>query len=280
MTDFEVMLVSLTMYDGDDDAAAAAAAEAEAKAAADKAAAKAAEDAKGKPKVFSQDDVNKFLADDRRKHTAKYEELEGAYKEALDNQNLTQDQRTQLESKLEDLRKVFRSKEQQLEHDKKSLQDQYDTDIKQLGERATKWEVKYKQSLVDRSLLDAAVTNEAFNTTQIVSLLRPMTQMVEQTDDKDEGTGDYAPMVDLTDVDTKTGEPIITRRTPEDAVKRMKELPDLFGNLFKANVVSGVGVGSATGSGMPGSGRVDVQNMSPEQYMKMRQENPKALGLK
>ena len=284
MTDFELMLVSLAMYEGEDDAAAM---EAAAKAAEDAAAAKAKADAaavaaaaKIKPKVFSQDDVNKFLADDRRKHDSKYGELEGAYKEALDNQNLTQDQRTQLESKLEDLQKVFRSKEQQLEHDKKTLEDKYDTDIKGLNERATKWETKYKQSLIDRSLLDAAVTNEAYSNTQIVSLLRPITQMVEQTDEKGEGTGEYAPMVDLTDVDTKTGEQIITRRTPEDAVKRMKELPDLFGNLFRANVVSGVGAGSATGSGMPGSGRIDVQNMSPEQYMKMRQENPQALGLK
>ena len=66
-------------------------------------------------KIFTQDEVNKFLADERRKTTQKYQQLEGAYKEALANQNLTQEQRVQLEEKLEDLQKTFRSKEQQLE---------------------------------------------------------------------------------------------------------------------------------------------------------------------
>lgn len=43
----------------------------------------------GTPKVFTQDDVNRFLADDRRKHKEKQEALESAYKEALENKNLT-----------------------------------------------------------------------------------------------------------------------------------------------------------------------------------------------
>jgi hypothetical protein len=107
-----------------------------------------------------------------------------------------------------------------------------------------------------------------------------MTKIVEKTDDQGKGTGVFEPAVDLTDIDTKTGESIITRRTPEDAVKRMKELPTLFGNLFKANVVSGVGAGSATGGANSGTGRADVRKISTDQYMELRKKDPKALGLK
>lgn len=232
------------------------------------------------PKVFSQDDINKFLAEDRRKHAQKFEQLETAYTDALANQNLSKEQREQLEAKLEDLQKTFRSREQQLEHDKKQLEDKYVKEVKELETKAVAWESKYKQTLVDRSLQDAAVVNDAFNTSQIIALLRPMTKIVEKTDDQGRVTGDPQPMVDLTDIDTKTGESIITRRTPEDAVRRMKELPSLFGNLFKSNIVSGVGAGTATGGNMSGSGRVDPKKISTEQYMRLRKENPEALGLK
>lgn len=233
------------------------------------------------PPVFTQADVNRFLADDRRKHIQKYEELESAYKDALENQTLTAEQRAKLQEQLEDVQKRFRSKEQQLEMDKKSLEDRYSQDTQKLKESAVIWEAKYKSSVADRSLLDAAVSNDAFSASQIVGLLRPMTRMVEAMDDNGNPTGDLTPMVDFPDIDTNTGESIMTRRTPEEAVKRMKELVDQYGNLFKPNVVSGIGSGSATGGLAPGAdGRIDVKKLTTEQYMKIRKENPASLGLK
>jgi hypothetical protein len=83
----------------------------------------------------------------------------------------------------------------------------------------------------------------------------------------------------MSDVDPKTGEPVQMVRTPEEAVKRMKELPDTFGNLFKSGVVSGIGAGMATG-GTPGGGRVDVRKLTPQQYRELREKNPEALGLR
>ncbi|MFA6270829.1 MAG: hypothetical protein WC657_06520 [Candidatus Paceibacterota bacterium] len=235
----------------------------------------------GTPKVWTQEDVNRFLADDRRKHVQKYEELEGAYKEALENQTLTAEQRAKLQEQLEGVQARFRSKEQQLEMDKKTLEDRYSQDTQKLKESVVVWEAKYKSAITDRALLDAAVTNDAFNPNQIVGLLRPMTRMVEYMGDDGRPTGELIPMVDFPDVDTNTGESIMTRRTPEEAVKRMKELAEQYGNLFKSNVVSGIGAGSATGGLAPGAdGRVDPRKITTEQYMKLRKENPAALGLR
>jgi hypothetical protein len=241
----------------------------------------AAAGAAGKPAVFTQDDVNRFLADDRRKHKEKLEALEGAYKEALENQTLTAEQRAKLQEQLEDVQKRFRSKEQQLEMDKKALEERYTQDTGRLKESVTIWEAKYKSSVTDRSLLDAAIANEAFNPTQVVGLLRPMTRMMENVGDDGKPTGELIPMVDFPDIDTNTGDAIMTRRTPEEAVRRMKELAEQHGNLFKSNVVSGIGAGSATGGLSPGAdGRVDPKKLTTEQYIKLRKENPAALGLK
>ena len=125
---------------------------------------------------------------------------------------------------------------------------------------------------------DAAIKNDAFNPDQILTILQPMTKIIELQDENGAGTGEWTTMVDLPDVDAKTGEPIITRRTPEDAVKRMRELPTQFGNLFTSNVVSGIGTGVASGSGAS-KGSINARNLTPVQYMELRKTNPAALGL-
>jgi hypothetical protein len=234
----------------------------------------------GAPKVFTQEDVNRYMAEDRRKNKEKLEALEGAYKEALENQNLTTEQKAKLQDQLDDVQKRFSSKEMQLEMDKKALEKRYQEDTQKLKESVVIWEAKYKSSVTDRALLDAAMSNDAYNPNQIVGLLRPMTRMVEELADG-QPTGDLVPMVDFPDVDTNTGASIMTRRTPEEAVRRMKELGQQYGNLFNSNVVSGLGSGSATGGLAPGAdGRVDPRKLTTEQYIKLRKENPAALGLK
>jgi hypothetical protein len=232
------------------------------------------------PKVFSQDDVNKFMADEKRKMGKKFEELESAYKEALENQSLTSEQRGKLQEQLEDVQKRFRSKEMQLELDKKALEEKLHNESRRLTDQATAWESKFKTSVIERALLDAAVSNDAYSASQIVGLLRPMTRMVENIVDG-QPTGDLVPVVEFEDIDVNTGASIMTRRAPEDAVRRMKELTAQYGNLFKSNVVSGIGSGSAMGGLAQGSdGRVDPRKLTTEQYVKLRKENPGALGFR
>jgi hypothetical protein len=253
--------------------------EADRKAAEARQAAEAAEAAK--MKAFSQEDVNTYLAEDRRKHTEKYKKLESAYQEMLADKTLAAEQRGKLEAELEDLQKTFRTKEQQAEYERKQERAQYENELKTSREAAIKWEKMYKGSVIQRSLQDAAVGAEAFNPGQIIGLLTPITQMREKLNDDGKETGEMIPMVDFQDIDEKTGEQIITLRTPQEAVQRMKELPEYWGNLFRANVVSGIGSGAATGGVTSGSGgRIDPAKLTPDQYRKLRKENPEALGLR
>jgi len=131
-------------------------------------------------------------------------------------------------------------------------------------------------------LMDAAVGGDAFNTNTVMSVLRPMTRLTEITDEKTgKGTGKFKVMVDFPDTDPNTGEPTVTLHTPESAVKRMKDLPQVYGNLFKSGVVSGIGSSAATGGLASGAGgKVDPRKLSQEQYLKIRQENPALLGLR
>ena len=81
-------------------------------------------------------------------------------------------------------------------------------------------------------------------------------------------------MVEFPDNDATTGQEIKTTKTPSEAVKRMTEIAE-FQNLFRKNVVSGVGGNSAIGGLTPGSnGRIDVRNLTPDQYQKVQSREP------
>ena len=148
-------------------------------------------------------------------------------------------------------------------------------------QRAELWQRRYTDSTIERALQDAAIAHESFGPSQIIALLKPQTKMVEKTGEKGKGLGEFEPMVDFADKDPDTGESVMTQRTPEEAVKRMKELPELYGNLFKSGVVSGIGGNSATGGLAPGAnGQIDVRKLSPTQYREIREKNPELLGLK
>jgi hypothetical protein len=108
-----------------------------------------------------------------------------------------------------------------------------------------------------------------------------MTRLSEITDEKTgKGTGKFKVVVDFPDTDPNTGEPTVTLHSPESAVKRMKDLPQMYGNLFKSGVVSGIGSSSATGGPTGGNGKLDFRKLTQQQYMEIRAKNPELLGLR
>lgn len=231
---------------------------------------------------FDQTMVNKIvqdrLAKDRKKQEERYTTLEGTYSDLLANQALSADERTKLEDQLEDLQKQNRTKEEQAKHEKKQLQERYETELDQYKADAVRWEAQYKDFLVEKSLMEAAVSNDAFMPQQILSIVREWTKLVDAVDESGKPTGRLTPMVDLPDVDADTGKPIVTQRTPSEAIERLKELQP---NLFKSNVVSGVGGNSTTGGVIPGAdGRIDPRELTTDQWMKQYKDDPTKLGLR
>lgn len=261
-----------------DDAAKAAAA---AKVAAD-AAAKAAAGNPDNTKTFDQTDVNRIveerLARDRKQNETKYLDLEVRYSSLLENQNLSEEERDKLEVNLGDVRKQLRTKEEDAKLQLKKSQEAHATELSDVKEKAELWESRFYDSSINRALQDAASSNDAYNNSQIISLLKPMTKLKPTVDAEGKETGGFETVVDFPDIDDK-GLEVITQRTPDDTVKRMKEMAD-YANLFKNNVVSGVGANSATGGVTPGAnGKIDTRNITIEQYAKIRKENPALLGL-
>ena len=224
----------------------------------------------GEPGAFTpeqQERVNKILAKEKREHQAKFEKLEASLTQLAEDKNLTEQDKERLMKDAEDLRKQLRTRETQAEVDRKNTEAKYKNELEETKAAAEKWEKMFKQSTVQRELLDAAAQGEAYEPSQIVQLLLPQTELKEED-------GRFKVMVNFQDVDEKTGDPIETLRTPTEAVNRMKELKRSK-NLFTSGVVSGIGGDNVAGQ----TGEIDVSNLTQEQYRKIRAENPERLGL-
>ena len=219
-------------------------------------------------KSFTQDEVNKFLADDRRKHQTKLKQVETRLQETLKNKGLSEEERANLEESLEDMRKQIRTKDEQATHEKKKLETKYTKELEEQKEAAKTWESRYRNSMIERSLQDAAVSGDAFSASQIVALLKPTSKLIE-----DEG-GKFKPVVDI-DTTNDAGESVVLQLSPAEAVEHMKNDLARFGNLFKSNVVPGIGSNSATGGLAPGKdGRIDLKKLAedPVAYREARKK--------
>ncbi len=271
-------------FEGDDDAAKAAAEKAAVeKAAAERATAEAAA-AAAAAKVFTQEDVNRIVAADRRKLEESLKKTEKQYKDLLASQSLTEQERKALQANLEMVQGQLRSKEEQLLLEKKQVEEVYAGKLQEMEKKASFFETLYRDSTIERALQDAAVKHEAWSPSQVVTLLRGQTKMLEETDPKTgKLTGKYKPMVEMQAVNTTSGEMETKAYTPEDAVKKMKDTPETWGNLFRSGVVSGIGAGTATGGLMPGQGgKLDaaaIRKLTQEQFREIRANHPEWLGL-
>lgn len=226
-------------------------------------------------KTFSEADVNKIveerLARDRRNRETAYQQLESKYQELLGSQNLNTEERTRLEGTLSDIQKQLRTKEEQARLDLQNAEKQAKERVTSIEQERDSWRERYTKQTIERTILDAAMQNEAFNPNQIVNLLKGSTRLVEKVDDSGKTTGQYEVMVDLADKQLSVG----------DAVKQMKGATADYGNLFKSGVVPGLGTQAGNGGLTPGAnGRVDITKLSDAEYDRIRKENPALIGLK
>lgn len=236
--------------------------------------------------VFTQEQVNKFLAEDRRKREQKLKSQEEQVKKAEERlqqiasqAETTKEQKVMLEMEIEQLRASRRSEEEQRKHLEEQRKKAHENEINDLKSKMVEWEGLYKSSTIERALNDAAIAHEAFRPGQIVDLLRNRTEMKEAKDkDGNVILGQYVPMVAV-QVTEEDGTVLTNWVEPNKAVELMKNDPDRDGNLFKNSVIAGIGGGTAPSTGS-NSAKVDPNKLSDEEFERRFREDPKSLGLR
>lgn len=252
--------------DGGDESAAAeaaaaqqAAAEAEAKARADAAAAA--------KKSFTQDDVNKILAEDRRKHKAQVDKHVQELEQLKKSKSLSDQERHNLATKIEELQNSVLTKEQVAAKEQEKLKKTLEVTTKELTEDRDTWKNRFHTTQIQQAITSEAVTHQAFDSDALIALLEPKTRLVEVIDDDGKTTGQFVPKVKIQDKD-KDGKIVSLDLTVPDAVAKMKENPR-YGYLFKSTAAAGLGAGTAGGGR---GGEVDPGSMNTSQYREWRKK--------
>lgn len=237
----------LLAYEGEDDAAKAAAEAARLAA--------EAEANKNKKTTFTQEDVNKFLAEEKRKAKAQSEKLAMELEALKGKANLSAQEREELEGRIEALRTDYMTKEELLKQEKEKESKKYKTELDAKTKEAEAWRNRFTQDRINRSITDAAVSEKAFSPKQIVAQLAANARLVEVLDDANKPTGDFVAKVKITDKD-KDGKDITLDLTVHEAVKKMSEQED-FANLFQ-----GKGTGGAGGQNRGGGRAPDAATLA------------------
>lgn len=233
--------ILLLAYEGEEAAAAKAAADAAATEA-------AAEAAKGKK--FSQDDVNKFVADEKRKLKIAQDKLVAELEAVRSKATLGAQDKEELEARIEAIKSESMTKEELLKQEKDRGEKKLKADLDAKAKEADTWKTRFTQATITRSITDAAIANDAFSPKQIVAQLVTNTRLVEELDESNKPTGEYVAKVKITETD-KDGKPVTLDLPVTEAVKKLSENTD-FANLFKGKGTGGTG-GQNRGGGKASS---------------------------
>lgn len=192
---------------------------------------------------FTQEQVNQIvqerLAREKEVGKKQVDELVNRLTEIEQKATLTDEERKALKVRLEELKNEALTTEEKLTRENKTLKENLDVTAKTLSSQVDGWKTNFFNFRIERELNDAAVSNDARVPFQLVNLLKPMTQMKEVTNSEGVVTG-YDVKVTITDY-KEDGTPFTMELAPAEAVAKLREMPQMWGNQFNARSKDGLG---------------------------------------
>lgn len=204
-------------------------------------------------KLLTQAQFDKALQERLAREAKKTEALRTQLEQLGEIKAANNEETEKLKAALDKMTSELLTKEQIAAKAKQKAEEELTNKLKQKEVEADQWKSKYTDSTIQRSLVDAAVSNEAFNPEQIVVMLKGQSFLDED-----------GPRVKLPGKN-ESGESVELVFTPDEAVKHIKDQTDKYGNLFKSGLNGGIG-----GANDPGIGSGKVDFSTHEAYMKNR----------
>lgn len=215
---------------------------------------------------FTQDDVNRFVGEERRKMQTKNQETVTQLQSLRESKNLTEKEKDELTERIETLQTEHMTAQEKIKVESDKRDREHKTQLKEATENKDRWQGLYTDSQIVGAITNEAAKANAFSTDQVVALLRPQTSLVETLDAEGKSTGVYEPRVKM-NVKDKDGKETVAELSVTDAIKQMVDTPDLYGNLFKDGATGGVG-GSTHVPGVPSGSNTPPTD--PAEYQKWR----------
>lgn len=220
--------------------------------------------------TFTQDDVNRMLAEDKRKHQEANRKTMDEVDALKTKVSMSTKERQDLNARLEEQKRAFLTKEELATREAERQKSEAENALKTLTDDRDQWKNRYEEETIVRSITDEAVRNDAFVPEQLVAILQPRTQLAEVLNDDGHPSGMLEPKVKFADTDSE-GNPVELVLPVGKAVTRMKEL-EKFQNLFRGQGTGGLG---SSNNSAVGAGEIDVVRLAKENpalYRKYRAE--------
>lgn len=175
------------------------------------------------PKLFTQEEVNAMLAENKRNIRKELDDLK------------KQGDPVALQKKVKELQDSLLTKEELARQQAEELKTNFETQIKELGGKAESWEKLYRSKEVEVAIATGATKHDAYDADQLSLIIGPMTRVEEITDDKGVGTGKFKSITTV-EIDGKKLElPTV------DAIGKLREAGK-YPNQFRVKGQSGTGV--------------------------------------
>jgi len=191
--------------------------------------------------LLTQEKVNAILAEEKKKSQKAHQDTLDQLKALKKQANLTSEERSELEKKIETIESTLKTEEQLAAENAKKAENRHKKELGSMEEKKTKWKTRYTNSTIDGALRDACEVEgqKAYYPKQVLAILRPDTHLIEALDKDGKPTGDLVPQVKFKD--QKDGKSITLDLSVNDAVKRMSEMKE-HANLFAGKGTGGPGL--------------------------------------
>jgi len=221
------------------------------------------------PASFNQEDVNRMLAEERRRNDSKYKKSNQKLIDELSalkgRAALSASERKDLDDRIENLQSELMTKDELAKREKERLAKKYQKELNDAVNKSSYWQNQYTESTIAGDITGNSVKHNVLNPEHMVAILRPNTRLVEVVSEDGKSSGKYMTKVKLSDVD-KDGKAVTLDLSVGDAIKRMREMPQ-HQNLFKGEGSGGLGSNTHTGQTRDAS-RLAREN--PDEYRRLR----------
>lgn len=216
---------------------------------------------------LTQKQLNDLIAAERRKEADRNKATVAELEKVKQTAGLSAQQVSDLQNQITELEKTYMSQAELAKRDAEKSQKEYAAKLESESKRAMENETRFKNLLVKNAITSASLANDAYNAEQMLTQLSGLAKVVPVTLDGKE-TGDFEVKIAFPDK-TKEGQPVVLELTADETLKRMKEIPEKYGNLFKSGVSGGVG-GNNNGPSGNNSNDLNTVTADPETYRKSR----------
>jgi hypothetical protein len=188
---------------------------------------------------------------------------------------MTEEQKEAFEAQLENARKAVSTADELRKRAEKKAADEYSAKVTNAEKAARTWEDRYRNLKINNEIQSAATQHGVMPTSiPFVEAFLGRTIKLEEQKGEDGSVKDHVAMVTFIDPQGSDGKPVEVNLSVADTIKRMKELPDVYGNLFQAPNGGGTGGHSGRPGGQPSKGY--RKGMSQEEYMALRAKDREA----